>query len=98
MKNGGPPSLLIDCDRLKELETESYLSVVFFGDPESKEFKEIYLDQTKYHKDYDFYHIKEDQECLSRYTITKTPALVMLRKYDFSPYYYEGNFYRSSVA
>lgn len=70
--------------------------MIYFGDPNRKEFKQIYLELASHHAvalKFAFYH-NYDKECAAKNGVTQFPKLVMYRDLDRSPdfkqFIYEG--------
>jgi len=68
------------------------LTVAYFGDTNTEEYSEIYLDVIHYptvKEKFTFYHL-DDKECGAKFGVTSTPALVVFRHFDNPVEIYEG--------
>lgn len=94
LKKVGPSSSDVTCDQLKAKVESSKLTVAFFGDLESAQFKETYLlvaGNPTVSEKFVFVHTS-DKACASSNGADTTPALVVFRKFDTPTVTYHGNF------
>ena len=89
----GPPSVEVTCAQLKEKTDASKLAVAFFGETESREYSEVFLDVANngaVSEKYQFFHLN-DKECAASFGASNTPALVIFRKFDDHTVVYGGS-------
>ena len=100
------PSLEIQCeDLIEQIEiltiqvTLNQFRLVFFGDVNSKEYLEVILDLTQNYpvfQKFQFFH-NSDPECAKHWGAKSYPALIAFRKFDVTPYIFEGTWDSDSV-
>lgn len=98
LKKVGPPSNQVSCDQLKEKIASSKLAVAFFGETESKEYSEVFLDVAQnpaVADKWQFFHLN-DRECAASFGATSSPALVLFRKFDENTVVFQGATFAST--
>lgn len=84
LKKVGPPSNEVSCSELKSKIEGTKLAVAFFGETESREYSEVFLDVAQnpaVSDKYQFFHLN-DKECAQSFGASNSPALVIFRKFD----------------
>lgn len=100
LKKVGPPSNEVTAEQLKTKVDENKLVVVYFGDVEAKEYKDVFLEvatNPSVGDKYQFFHINDEATAKS-YGATKLPAIVLFRKFDESPLVYSGSYETTPVV
>ena len=98
LKKVGPASNEVTCAQLKEKLESTKLAVAYFGEPEAREFSEVFLDVAQnptVSEKYQFFHIN-DKECAASFGASNSPALVLFRKFDDNTLVFGGASWESS--
>jgi hypothetical protein len=94
LRKSGPITTGIDCDHIKEKIFTNRLTIIFWGDPNSWEYQEVFLKVALepvyfWVDNFSFYHIN-DKECAAHYDIQHMPSIVLYRNVDMKPTRYNG--------
>lgn len=99
LKKVGPPSNEATCAQLKEKIEATKLAVAFFGETESKEYSEVFLDVANngaVSEKYQFFHVN-DRECAASFGASSVPAVVLFRKFDEPTVVFSGASFESQA-
>lgn len=100
LKRVGPPSTEVTCADLKTKVEETKLAVAYFGDVDSREYKEVFLEVAQnpsVAEKFQFFHIN-DKECAATYGLNSQPGLVLFRKFDTPTVVYSGSWETTPVV
>lgn len=100
LKKVGPPATEVTADTLKTKTDDARLSLVYFGDVNAREYKEVFLEAAQnptVGDKFQFFYIN-DEAVAKQYGAEKLPALVLFRKFDDSPLVFSGNWETTPVV
>ncbi len=89
-KTKSPSTLVESCENLKTLVDAQKFGVVFFGDLNSREFREVYLGVTESEtvdNKFNFFHM-DNEECAKSIGVKSYPTVALFRKFEESPIFY----------
>lgn len=100
LKKVGPASTEVTCDTVQSKVDATKLAVVFFGDLNSAEYTQTFLEAANnaaVSEKFSFFHTSETS-CAEKFGAKSTPAVVLFRKFDESPLAFSGTLSSGAVV